>query len=91
MGDDQEIKQEDLLPRIGTFIILLGIFSFIFFLASDFANQPDFDWLFVGILLLAIGFGFRRRAARPAPASRFSMVRKLREKAKKRKEEKKKQ
>lgn len=88
MGEDKEIKQEELTPRIGTFLVLLGTFSFIFFLASDFAKQPAFDWLFIGLLLMAIGFGLRRRAAPPPSAGRFSMVRKFRENAKKRKEEK---
>lgn len=88
MGDEQPTSQEELVPRIGTFLILLGIFSFILFLASDFANTPEFDWLFVGMVLMGIGFFFRRRAALPPSAGRFGMVRKMRENAKKRKEEK---
>jgi len=87
MGEDHEKKQEDLIPRIGTFLVLLGIFSFILFLASDWANQPDFDWLFVGLLMVAIGIGFRRRAAPHPPAGRFRTIRKIRENSKKRKEE----
>ena len=88
MGDEQPTSREDLVPRIGTFLNLLGIFSFILFLASDFANTPKFDWLFVGMVLMGIGFLFRRRAAPPPPAGRFGMVRKMRENSKKRKEEK---
>lgn len=87
MGDEQPTSNDELVPRIGTFLILLGIFSFIFFLASDFANMPEFDWLFVGMVLMGIGFLFRRRAAPPPSAGRFGMVRKMRENAKKRKEE----
>ena len=52
----EEIKQEDLLPRIGTFLMLLGLFAFILFLASDFSNQTDFDWLFGGLVLMAAGW-----------------------------------
>ncbi len=88
MGEKKEINQKEIAPRVGTFLLLLGLFSLIFFLASDFANQPDFDWLFVGMLLMAIGYGLRRRAAPPPPAGRFSLIRKLRENAKNRKEEK---
>jgi succinate-acetate transporter protein len=88
MGDEQQTSQEELVPRIGTFLILLGIFSLILFLASDFAKTPEFDWLFVGMVLMGIGFFFRRRAASPPSAGRFGMVRKMREDAKKRKEEK---
>ena len=81
-------NQKEFVPRIGTFLILMGIFFFIFFLASDFAKQPGFDWLFLGLLFTAIGFFFRRRASPPPPVGRFGMIRKLRENAKKRKEEK---
>jgi len=76
-----------LVPRVGTFFIILGIFALIFFLASDFADRPEFDWLFVGMALLGLGFFFRRRAAHPLSADRFSSIRKMRESAKKRKEE----
>jgi len=78
--------QKEFVPRIGTFLLLLGIFFFIFFMASNFADQPDFDWFFLGLLFSAIGFGLRRRAAPPPSAGRFSGIRKIREDAKKRKE-----
>jgi len=86
--DENQTDQSEFIPRIGTFLNLLGVFFFILFLASDFANQPDFDWLFLGILALSIGIIFRRRAPPPPPSERFTMVRKLRENAKKRREEK---
>jgi hypothetical protein len=88
MGEEGPTPQEELVPRVGTFFVILGIFALIFFLASDFAKQPDFDWLFIGMVLLGIGFIFRRRAAPPPSAGRFGAVRKMRESAKKRKEEK---
>jgi succinate-acetate transporter protein len=88
MGEEQPTDQSELVPRIGTFLILLGIFSLIFFIASDSAKQPEFDWLFIGMVLMGIGFLFRRRAPPPPSAGRFGMVRKMREDAKKRKEEK---
>ena len=81
-------NQKEFVPRIGTFLLLLGMFFFILFLASDFADQPDFDWLFLGLLFAAAGFGLRRRASPPPPAGRFGAIRKMRENAKKRKEEK---
>jgi hypothetical protein len=87
MGEEEPTSQSDLIPRVGTFLFLLGIFSLIFFLASDFAKQPDFDWLFVGMVLLGFGILLRRRAPAPPPAGRFAMLRKMREDAKKRKDE----
>ena len=87
MGDEQPTNQGDLVPRIGTFLWLLGIFFFILFVASDSARQTNFDWLFVGVLLILLGFWFRRNAPPPPSAGRFSGVRKMREDAKKRKQE----
>jgi UDP-N-acetylmuramyl pentapeptide phosphotransferase/UDP-N-acetylglucosamine-1-phosphate transferase len=88
MSEEGPTSQEELVPRMGTFFIILGIFALIFFLASDFAKRPDFDWLFIGMVLIGIGIILRRRAPPPPPTGRFSMVRKMRENAKKRKEEK---
>lgn len=87
MGEEGPTPQSELVPRVGTFLFLLGIFSLIFFLASDFAEKPDFDWLFVGVVLLGFGILLRRRAAPSPMAGRFGMMRRMREDAKKRKEE----
>jgi hypothetical protein len=87
MGDEST-EQKEFVPRIGTFLILLGMFFIIIFLASDFADQPDFDWLFLSLLFLTLGFFLRRSASPPPAAGRFGMIRKIREDAKKRKEEK---
>ncbi len=81
-------EEKEFVPRVGTFLILMGIFFFILFMASEFADKPDFDWFFVGLLFVGIGFFFRRRAAPPPPAGRFSGIRKFRENAKKSKEKK---
>jgi hypothetical protein len=87
MGEGGPTPDDELVPRIGNFFVILGIFALIFFLASDFADQPDFDWLFAGLVLWGLGFFFRRRATPPPASDRFSMIRKMREGAKKRKEE----
>jgi len=88
MGEEQPTPQGELAPRVGTFFIILGVFSFTLFMASEIAKKPEFDWLFIGIVLTGIGFFFRRRAAPPPPSGRFGGVRKFREGTKKRKEEK---
>ena len=88
MSEGGPTPQEELVPRVGTFFVLLGIFALIFFLASDFAKKPEFDWLFIGMVLMGIGLILRRRAPPPPPSGRFGTYRKMRENAKKRKEEK---
>ena len=88
MGEGPPTDQKEFVPRIGTFLILMGLFFFILFIASDFAEKTDFDWLFLGLLLLGIGFVFRRRAAPPPPSGRFGGIRGIQERAKKRREEK---
>ena len=91
MGEEGQKKEQtrgDLSARIGTFLILLGIFFFIIFIASDFAEQPDFDWLFLGILFLVIGIVLRRRAPPPPPSGRFSTLNRMRARARNRRQEK---
>jgi amino acid transporter len=87
MGEGGPKSDYEFVPRIGTFFVILGIFALIFFMASEFADQTDFDWLFAGLVLMGLGFFFRRRAAPPPASDRFSSIRKMRENAKKRKEE----
>jgi hypothetical protein len=86
-GHKKEQTRGDFSARIGTFLILLGIFFFIIFIASDFADQPDFDWLFLGLLFLVFGIVLRRRAPPPPPSGRFPTINRLRDQAKKRREE----
>jgi len=85
--DQDPYDKREITPRIGTFFLILGIFLFIFFMASDFADQPDFDLLVISLILLVVGIAFRRRAKAPASSGRFDWIRKLSEDAKKRKEE----
>ncbi|MFZ5923456.1 MAG: hypothetical protein ACOYY3_20620 [Chloroflexota bacterium] len=77
-----------LAPRVGTFFILVGIMLIVLFVASDMQREPDFDYFFLGLLALAVGIIFRRKAPAPPPSSRFGAIRRMRENAKKRKEEK---
>ena len=78
----------DLVPRIGTFLILLGVFALIIFIASLIAKETGFDWLLASVLLLGIGIYLSTRSAPPPSSGRFGAIRRLREGAKKRKEKK---
>jgi hypothetical protein len=80
------MEDESLGVRVGTFFLVLGIGAFILFVASDLADKPDFDYLFIAILLIGIGWMFRSKKPPPPSAGRFSIFRKMREDAKRRKE-----
>ena len=87
------MSQEDrgpIGPRIGTFFILVGVGFIILFIASDLAeNAPvNFDYFFLGVFFMVVAFLFRRKAPKPPSSNRFSGIRRMRERSKKRKEEK---
>ncbi len=66
----------ELIVRIGTFLILLGLGMLILFVASDYANQSNFDYLFWAVLAVTVGIMLRRRKAPPPPSGRFESLRK---------------
>lgn len=60
--------------RVGTFFFVLGMGSFLLFVTSDIAEKVDFDFLFVAVLLIGIGWYMRRGKSKPPPANRFSWL-----------------
>ena len=69
----------EFIIRIGTFFLLIGVGIFILFVASDYAGQTNFDYLFWAVLSVTIGLMMRRRRPPKPRSDRFSYVRKLRE------------
>jgi hypothetical protein len=69
------MQKKPLIARLGTFFILVGIGVFIVFISSDLAQQPDFDYLFIAILLIGVGWLFQRKRSSPPSSGRFSMLR----------------
>ena len=67
---------EGFVVRTGTFFIVIGVGVLILFIASDYANQPNFDYLFWAVLSITIGILLRRRKPPPPPSGRFSMLHK---------------
>ena len=84
MGAPQGFDRKEVLHRIGTFFLLVGIGVFVIFMASDAAQQVAFNYLCWSLLLIIIGFVFRGQFKRSAaPSGRFSLVKRLMPKAKK--------
>ena len=81
-------NDDPIIVRVGTFFYVIGGGAFLLFVASDLAKQADFDFLFVAILMMGIGWMFRRSKAPPPSAGRFSWVNKQREEAQKKKQAK---
>jgi hypothetical protein len=80
---------EDFILRIGTYFLVIGTGLFILFVASDLAQNPDFDYLFWAVLIIVVGIFIRRRKPAPPPSGRFGLLRRMRE-GKKKEEPKKK-
>jgi hypothetical protein len=80
---------QEFIIRIGTFLIVIGVGIFILFLASDYANAANFDYLCFAVVAITVGIMLRRQKAPPPPSGRFALWRKMRERPEKTKEEKK--
>jgi hypothetical protein len=83
-----EENEDSLIIRIGTFFLVIGGGSFLLFVMSDIADKVDFDFLFIAMICIGIGYYLRRAKAPPPPAGRFEAFRKWRENAKNKKGEK---
>lgn len=90
MSSPQGFNRKELLHRIGTFFIMVGIGLLVFFLLSEAARQVAFEYFCWSVLLLVVGFLFRGQFKRSVtPSGRFSLVRRLMPKSKKEAKEKK--
>jgi hypothetical protein len=78
MGAPEGFERKELLARIGTFFLLLGIGLFVFFVLSEVAQQTTFEYFCWGLILLIVGLVFRGRLKKAVtPSGRFSLVKKL--------------
>jgi hypothetical protein len=84
-----EENDDPLIVRMGTFFMVLGAGSFFLFVTSDLADKVDFDYLFIAMVLLGVGWYFRRKKAPPPASGRFSGIKAMLSKRKKGGDEKK--
>jgi predicted membrane channel-forming protein YqfA (hemolysin III family) len=83
MSSPQGFDRKEIVHRIGTFFLLVGIGLVVFFVLSEAARQVAFNYLCWGLILLILGLIFRGQYKRSMPASgRFSLVRRLMPKSK---------
>ena len=69
---------KELLIRIGTFFIMIGVGLFILFVASDYSQVTNFDYLFWAVFAITVGILLRRKKPTPPPSGRFAWWRKMR-------------
>jgi hypothetical protein len=81
-------NDDPIIVRVGTFFYVIGGGVFLLFVTSDLAKKADFDYLFISLILLFIGWMFRRGKAPPPSAGRFAWWRKTREESRKNKADK---
>lgn len=80
--------EDSFVVRVGMFFLVLGGGAFILFVASDLADNPDFDYFFGALILLAIGWSMWRKKPPPPSAGRFAYLRKMRDSGRQRREDK---
>ena len=70
---------KEFIARIGDFFLVVGAFLFVLFVSSDLAKKADFDFLFLSMLALGLGWLLRRRRPAKPAAGRFAWYNKTRE------------
>jgi hypothetical protein len=84
MGAPQGFDRKEVLHRIGTFFLLVGIGLLVFFMLSEAAQNVTFSYFCWSLILMILGFVFRGQFKRSAaPSGRFSLDKRLMPKAKK--------
>jgi hypothetical protein len=74
MSDNRPNNYPELIYRVGTFFLLVGLGLVLLFILSETVRQTAFNYLCGGAILLTIGFLFRAQYKKSAPPSgRFSI------------------
>jgi len=83
MGEPQGYDPKEIIYRLGTFFLLVGIGLLVFFLLSEAAGTPTFPYFCWSVILLTLAFMFRAQYKRSVqPSGRFSILKRLMPKSK---------
>ena len=83
MGAPDGSSNKEIIHRIGTFFILVGLGLMAFFIISESTRQTDLEYFCWSSILLVLGFIFRGQFRRTPPASgRFSLIKRFTPKSK---------
>ena len=83
MGQPQNFDYRELIYRVGTFFLLVGIGLVVLFILSEAARQAALGYFCSGAIFLIIGFMFRAQYKRAvSPSGRFRLIKWLLPKSK---------
>jgi hypothetical protein len=78
MGKPDGYNRKEILYRIGTFFLLVGLGLLIFFMLSEAAQQTTFSYFCWSMILLMVGFIFRAQYRKAVISSgRFNLLKRL--------------
>ena len=78
MGGPQNYNPKEFIYRVGTFFLLIGVGLLIFFMLSEAAEEPQFNYFCGSMVLLVIGFIFRSQYRKAVVSSgRFSVLKRI--------------
>ena len=78
MGEPENYNRKEFVYRVGTFFLLVGLGLLVFFMLSESANQPQFNYFCGSMALLIVGFLFRAQYRKAVVKSgRFSILKRL--------------
>ena len=78
MGESQDYDPKEIIYRIGTFFLLIGIGALVIFMLSEAAEDPQFNYFCASLFLLTLGFIFRAQYRRAiASSGRFGGAKRL--------------
>lgn len=78
MGEPEQYNSKEIIHRVGTFFLIIGIGLLLIFLLSEAGGETAFQYFCGSILLIVMGFLFRAQYKRSVtPSGRFGVIKRL--------------